>query len=157
MVITLSIVRGEFYFVLFLFNSDWVKLIWVIFWRWNLSKIFCNQVGYMLFICGFCISLREVIYWVVDVFICYFLHKVSNFFRPVLEFMFEVKVLQEDHLASLMIRQVFALYCLYLFRFSDEGFVLNFPRVAWLSLIMFLYSSVNHGLLYFGDIVVWGG
>ena len=46
---------------------------------------------------------------------------------------------------SLMISQVF----------SDEGFVLNFLRVAWHSL-MFLHSSVNHGLLCFEDITVLG-
>ena len=49
-------------------------------------------------------------------------------------------------LAFLMLRQVFAC-CLYLFRFSDEGFVLNLLRVARRSL-MFLHSSVNHGLLF---------
>ena len=70
----------------------------------------------------------------------------------VLEFIFEVKVLQEDLLASLMIYRVFALCCLYLFKFSDEGFILNFLRVAWCSL-MFLHSFVNHGLC-FGDIMV---
>ena len=52
--------------------------------------------------------------------------KSQIFFAFILEFIFEMKVLQEDHLASLMMHQVFALCCLYLFRFSDEGFVLNF-------------------------------
>ena len=33
----------------------------------------------MLFICGYCVSLKEVIYWFVDVFIFYFLYKVPNF------------------------------------------------------------------------------
>ena len=61
-----------------------------------------------------------------------------------------MKVLQEDLLTSLTMRQVFVLYCLYLFRFSDEGFVMNFLRVARRSLIIFLHSSVNHGLLWFG-------
>ena len=56
--------------------------------------------------------------------------KSQIFFGFVLEFIFEMKVLQEDLLASLMMHQVFALCCLYLFRFSDEGFVLNFLRVA---------------------------
>ena len=65
-----------------------------------------------------------------------------------------MKVLQEDLLASLMMHQVFALCCLHLFRSSDEGFVLNFLRVARHSLIMFWYSSVNHSLLCFEDIVV---
>ena len=141
--------------MLFLFDSDWVKSIWIIFCRWNLNKIPCNQVGYMLFICGFCVSLWKVIYWVVDVFICYFLYKVPNFGGGfVWEFILEMKVLQEDLLASLMICWVFALCSLHLFRFSDEEFVLNFLRVAWRSLIMFLHSSGNHGLLCLGDIVV---
>ena len=121
------------------------------FCRWNLSKIFRYQVGYVLFIYSFCVSLREVIYWFVGVFIYYFLHNVPNFFWFVLEFIFEMKVLQEDLLTSLMVHQVFALCCLYLFRFSD----LNFLRIAWGSL-MFLYSSVNHGLLCFRDIMVLG-
>ena len=34
----------------------------------------------MLFICGFGVFLREVIYWVADVFICYFLYKIPNLF-----------------------------------------------------------------------------
>ena len=34
----------------------------------------------MFFTCGFYVSLREVIYWVVDVFICYFLYLVPNYF-----------------------------------------------------------------------------
>ena len=84
----------------------------------------------MLFLCSFCVSLREVIYWFVGVFICYFLYEVPNIFGFVLEFIFKIKILQEDLLASLMMYQVFALCCLYLFRFSDEGFVLNFLRVA---------------------------
>ena len=82
----------------------------------------------MLFICGFCVSLQEVIYWVVDVFICYFLYEVPIFFRFVLEFIFKMKVLQEDLLAPLMICQVFVLCCLYLFRFSDKGGCLEFPE-----------------------------
>ena len=76
----------------------------------------------MLFICSFSVSLREAIYWHVDVFICYFLYEVPNFFGFVLEFIFKMKVLQEDLLVSLMI-----CHC---FRFSDEGFVFNFLRVA---------------------------
>ena len=84
------------------------------------------QVGHMLFICGFWVSLREVIYW-VDVFICYFLYKVPIFFGFVLEFIFERKVLQEDLLASLTVCQVFVLCCLY-FKFSDEGVGLEFPE-----------------------------
>ena len=59
---------------------EWVELIWRDFCRWHLSKIFCNQVGYMFFTHGFCVSLRETIYWVVDVFIFYFLYKVPNYF-----------------------------------------------------------------------------
>ena len=66
--------------ILFCSFPLWVKLTWVIFCRRNLSKIFCNQVGYVLFICSFCVSLREVIYWFVGVFICYFLYEVLNFF-----------------------------------------------------------------------------
>ena len=85
----------------------------------------------MLFICSFCVSLRVVIYWFVGVFICYFLYEIRNFFGICIRInLFEMKVLQEDLLASLMMHQVFALCCLYLFRFSDEGFVLNFLRVA---------------------------
>ena len=34
----------------------------------------------MLFICGFCVSLREVIYWVVDVLIVIFFIKSQIFF-----------------------------------------------------------------------------
>ena len=59
-----------------------------------------------------------------------FFIKSQIFFGFVLEFIFEMKVLQEDLLASLMMHRVFALCCLDLFRFSEEGFVLNFPRVA---------------------------
>ena len=71
-----------------------------------------------------------------------------------------MKVLQEDLLASLMMRRGFALCCLYLFRFSDEGFVLNFLRVAQHSLMngsqkSAKNSSVNHSLS-FQDIVVLG-
>ena len=40
-----------------------------------------------------------------------------------------MKVLQEDLLASLMMRQVFDLCCLYLFKFSDEGVCLEFPEL----------------------------
>ena len=80
-----------------------------------------------------------------------FLYKVSNYFGLVFGFIFKVKVIQEDLLASLMVHRVLALCCLYLFRFSDERFVLNFLKVAWCSLIMLLHSSVNHGLLCFGD------
>ena len=58
-----------------------------------------------------------------------FFIKSQIFSGFVLEFIFEVKVLQEDFLASLRINWVFALCCLYLFKFSD-GFVLNFLRVA---------------------------
>ena len=105
----------------------------------------------MVFICSFCVSLREVIYWFVGVFICYFLYEVPNVFGFVLEFIFEMKVLQEILLVSLIMRRVFALCGLYLFRFSDEEFVLNFLRVARHSLIMFLHSS-----LCFRDIVVMG-
>ena len=56
--------------------------------------------------------------------------KSQFFFGFVLEFIFEVKFLQEDLLASLMIRRDFAFCWLCLFRFSGEGFVLNFLRVA---------------------------
>ena len=45
----------------------------------------------------------------------------------VLEFIFEMKVFQED-LFSLMMHQVFVLCCLYLFKFSDEE--LNSLRIA---------------------------
>ena len=48
-----------------------------------------------------------MIYWVVDVFICYFLYIVPNFGGFLLEFLFEVNVLLEDLLDSLMIRRVF--------------------------------------------------
>ena len=51
---------------------------------------------------------------------------------------------------------VLALCCLYLSRFSDEGLVLNFLRILWRSLIIILHSSVNQGLLCFGDVVVLG-
>ena len=70
-------------------------------------------------------------------------------------FIFEAKVLQEDLLVSSMINRVFALCYLYLFRFSDEGFVLNFLKVAWCSLMFLFHSTVNYGLC-FGDIVVLG-
>ena len=52
--------------------------------------------------------------------------KSQIFVGFVLEFIFEMKVLQENLLASLMVRRAFALCCLHLFRFSDEGLVLNF-------------------------------
>ena len=45
-----------------------------------MKNIFCNQVDYMFFICGICVSLREAICQVVDVFICYFLYLVPNYF-----------------------------------------------------------------------------
>ena len=64
---------------------------------------------------------REVIYCVIYAFNSYFLYKVLNFFfELVLELTFEVKVLQQDLLVSLMACQVLALSRLYLFRFSDE-------------------------------------
>ena len=47
---------------------------------WCLRNIFCNQISYMFFTCSICVSLREVIYWSVEVFIWYFLHKVSKYF-----------------------------------------------------------------------------
>ena len=101
-------------------------------------------------------SLREAIYhcWC---FFLYFLFKVPNYFwiGILLEFIFDEKVLQEDLLASLMGHWILALCCLYLIRFSDEGFVLNFLKVAWHS-FMSLHSSVNHCLWCFRDIVVLG-
>ena len=66
-------------------------------------------------------------------FVIFFI-KSQVFFGFVLEFISEVKVLQEDLLASSMIHRVFALCCLYLFRFSDEG-CLEFPE----SCLMFPY------------------
>ena len=64
----------------------------------------------MLFICSFCVSLREVIYWCF-LFVIFFM-KSKFFFDFVLEFIFEMKVLQEDLLASLMMCRVFALWLL---------------------------------------------
>ena len=49
--------------------------------------------------------------------------KSQIIFGLVLEFIFEIKFLQEDPLASLMVYQVLALSCLYFFQFSDEGFI----------------------------------
>ena len=55
------------------------------------------------------------------------------------EFIFKRKVLQEDLLASSMIHRVFALCC---FRFSDEGFILNFLRVClMLSYVLALFCK----------------
>ena len=110
------------------------------------------------FTCSPSASLREVIHWFIDVLTCYSLHEVQNFLGICI-CIFKMKVLQEDRLVSLMVCQVFALCTLYLFRFLDEGFVLNFLRVAWHSLI-FLHSSVNHGLLFsrycgFGNGFIW--
>ena len=73
------VVRGEFYYVLFFFDSDWAELIWIVFVD-NASAKFSTIMFAMFFPSGFCISLREVISWVVDVFICYFLYKVPNYF-----------------------------------------------------------------------------
>ena len=91
---------------------------------------------------------------VVNVFICYFLYKVPNF----LWIGIGVYFLSEGSPGeSFGFFDGMSSFCsLYLFQCSGEGFVLNFLRVAWRSLIVFLNSSVNHGLLYFGDIVVWG-
>ena len=36
-----------------------------------------------------------------------------------------------------------------MFKFSRVGFILNFLKVAFCNLTAFLYSSLNHGLLYF--------
>ena len=71
-------------------------------------------------------------------------------FGLVLEFIFEVKVLQENFLAFLMLCQVLVLCCLYLFRFSDESFVWNFMRVAYVFLrfCTLLWTTVYYG---FGD------
>ena len=51
----------------------------------------------------------------------------------VLEFIFEVKVLQEDFLASLMVYQVLDHCYLHLLRFSDEGVCFEFPKSCSLS------------------------
>ena len=59
-----------------------------------------------------------------------FFIKSQIIFGLILEFTFEVKVLLEDLLASLMLCQVSVIYYVYLFRFSDDEFVLNFQRVA---------------------------
>ena len=67
-----------------------------------------------------------------------------------------MKFLQEDLLASLIVRLVLALCCLYLSWFSDKGLVLNFPRIHWRSMIIVFHSSVNQGLLCFGYVVVLG-
>ena len=143
---------SEVNFILFFFfDSDWVKLIWVIFCRWNLSKIFCNQVGYMLFIWGYCVSFREVIYWLlIFLFVIFFIKS-----QILVGICIRIYLWNEGSpWGSFCFFEVFAFFCLYLFRFSDERFVLNFLRVAWGSL-MFLHSSVNHDLC-FGDIVVLG-
>ena len=76
----------------------------------------------MLFTCDICVSLREGWGWVRVLFFI----KFQIFFGAALEFIFVVKVLKKDLLTSLMIRRVLALCFLYLFRFSDKGFVLNF-------------------------------
>ena len=155
-VVAFSIVRGELYFVLFFFDSDGVKFVGIFFGRWCLGKVFCHQISYLFFIQSFCASLGEMIYRSVDCFIWYFLYKVPNCFGISIWVYFAVKFLQEDLLASLIVRLVLALCCLYLSRFSDEGLVLNFLRILWRSLIIVLHSSVNQGLLCFGDVVVLG-
>ena len=87
-----------------------------------------------------------MIYW-IDVFICYFLHKVPNYFWIGTEFIFEVNILQEDLLASLIVCQVFALCVLdFLIRglFRISGGLLD---------ILISFHSYEP---CFGDIVVLG-
>ena len=71
----------------------------------------------------------------------------------VFEFIFAVKFLQEDLFSFFNCASSFSSL---LSRFSDEGLVLNFLRILWHSLIIVLHSSVNQGLLCFGDVVVLG-
>ena len=60
-------------------------------------------------------------------FVIFFI-KSLIIFGFVLEFIFKVKVLLEDLLASLMVRQVSVLCCLPFFRFFDEGVCFEFPE-----------------------------
>ena len=41
-----------------------------------------------------------------------------------------------------------------MFKFSHVGFILNFFKVAFCNLTAFLHSSLNHGLLYFVEVVL---
>ena len=88
--------------------------------------------------CDIFVSLRGDLLECWCFYLIFFNKVPSYFFWLVLEFIFEVKVLQEDFMASLMVHWV-----LYLLRFSDVGFVLNFLWVAWRSFIISLHLSVK--------------
>ena len=88
----------------------------------------------------------EMIHWVVDVFFL----KFQIIFGLILEFIFEVKILQEDLLVSLMERQVLAFCYLYLFKFSYEGACFEFPESC------LIFSNVFALLWKLWFIVVWG-
>ena len=130
-----------------LFTFGFVVFIGVFFFSgWCLSKIFCDQIGLMFFGCDIW---EWWFIWVLISLFNIFLIKFQIILGLVLEFIFEVKVLQENLLASLMVCWVLALCCLYL-RFS-EGFVFKSLWVTWHSLIIPLHSSVNQVLLCFGN------
>ena len=124
MVIAVSIVR----WILLCSFPLWLWLSWI-----DVSSFFVDDTWAkfstirlaLFFTCGFCVSLGELFYCVVDLFICHFLYKVPNFFWIGIGDYFW----DDDSpggsfcLFFLMVCQVLALCCLYLFRFSDEGFV----------------------------------
>ena len=56
--------------------------------------------------------------------------KFQIIFGLVLEFIFEMKVLQKNLLVSLMVHQVLTLCCLDMFRIIDKGFALNIQHVV---------------------------
>ena len=155
MVIALSIVRCEFHFVLFFFGSDCIELIGAVLVDDACANFSAIKLAISFSLVAFVFPWEE---WFisVDVFSWYFLYKFPNYFWIGTGVHFEMKVLQEKLLASLMVHWILVLYCLYLFRFSDEGFCLNFLRVAWSFIIMSLHSSLNCGLLCFRDIMVLG-
>ena len=138
----------NFMLFFFLFDSDWVKLIWVIFFcRWHLSKGFCHQVGYMLFICGFCVSFREVIYCVAAVF---FLNFITSQFLGIC---IRICIRNErSQGGSFSFFEDTSGFCPLLFVFVQIFWwvvCFEFSESAWRFLLL-LHSSVNHGLLWFG-------
>ena len=139
---------SEFYYVLAFFDSDWVELIGVVFLGYDTLATFS------VIKLAICFSQVAFVFpWDRRFIIFVIMFKII--FGLVLEFISEVKILQENFLASLMVHQFSALCWLYLFRFSDERFVLNFLRVAWGSLMFFVgYGNEDVGKMYYGFFLV---
>ena len=148
---------SEFHLDLWLRYWIWILSFWVqIGWRVGYSfqycqgLILCNQFDYIVFSCGFCISLRDVFYWSADVFTLYFIHKVPNYFWIGIRGYFWSEGSPKGSFGFFNGTSSFCFCSLLFFIFSDHVFIFNFLRVAWHSHIILLHSSVNHVLLWFG-------